>query len=149
MQTSSTNFRYMRQLVDDYFDMLDAQGVDYLIHDQADQGHIFSSVKDSYMLEPEQMAEQLGYPSVEAYIADAHRDDLIVNEKSINMSVALEHQMGRFIFHYDGDDLTVYDVKDDQQIVFSLDFDQQSLAVLALGVCTTLEKYNKSYGGAQ
>jgi len=51
------------QLEDQYFEMLEENGIDYLDYDQVsnDPPHTLTSVKDKHVLTKNQMARELGY----------------------------------------------------------------------------------------
>lgn len=55
------------QLEDQYFDMLEENGVDYLDYDQVsnDPPHTLTSVKEQYLLSEDEMSQELGFENFE------------------------------------------------------------------------------------
>lgn len=139
MQTTKEQFR---DLQDEYFDHLDSQGIEYLNYDQADQGHIFTSIKQEYQLSAEAMSAELGYDSLDQYLLQRHFD-LQANTTKISV----EQTFGRFIVTYDGKDISVNDAQDSQSVVFSSDLAQDDVELLCTGLIETMKKYNAVKGG--
>ena len=60
-------------LEDQYFEMLEENGVDYLVYDRVsdDPPHTQTHIKDQYILSDDEMAQELGFDDYKAWKKEA------------------------------------------------------------------------------